>query len=61
MLMVQISVPSLFENERQVETFLVESLREAIELAKPVFKTTKIPYLQDEYLKLVESIENSHG
>ena len=57
MLMVQISVPTLFENEKDLEKFLAEALREAIRLAKPIFKSTKIPFSQEEYLRLVDSIE----
>jgi hypothetical protein len=57
MLMVQISVPTLFESEQHLEEFLVESLREAIQLAKPIFKSTKIPFSQDEYVRLVDAIE----
>lgn len=56
MLMVQIAVPALFDSRHHLEKFLVESLREAIQLAKPVFKSTRIPFSQDEYLQLVESI-----
>jgi hypothetical protein len=57
MLMVQISVPSLFENEQHLEGFLVEALREAIQLAKPIFKNTTIPFSHDEYLQLVDSLK----
>ena len=61
MLMVQISVPTLFENEQHLEKFLVEALREDIQLAKPIFKSAKIPFSQDEYLQLADSIERKGG
>ena len=57
MLMVQIAVPTLFENERHLEDFLVEALREAVHLAKPIFKSAKIPFSQDEFLRLVDALE----
>lgn len=57
MLMVQIAVPTVFENERHLEKFLVEALREAIYLAKPIFRSARIPFSQDEYLQLVGAIE----
>lgn len=57
LLMVQVSVPSLFEGEQHVQKFLIEALRQAIELAMPIFKSTRIPFSQDEYLQIVDSIE----
>ena len=59
MLMVQIAVPTIFEDERHLAQFLVESLREAIELAAPIFKSTKIAFAKEEYLQLVDAIELS--
>jgi hypothetical protein len=59
MLMVQISVPTLFESEQHLERFLVEALREAIQLAKPIFKSTKIPFSKEEYLQLADSLEKA--
>ncbi|MBI3822233.1 MAG: hypothetical protein HY289_06080 [Planctomycetes bacterium] len=59
MLMVQISVPTLFDNERHLENFLVESLRDAIQLAKPIFKAAEISFSPEEYLRLVDALETT--
>lgn len=60
-LMVQIAVPTLFENKQDLTKFLVEALREAIQLAKPVFRRTEVPFSHAEYLQLVDSIAKKVG
>ena len=58
-LMVQIAVPILFESDIHLAHFLVDALREAIDLAAPVFKSTKIYFSTEEYLTLVDAIAHN--
>jgi hypothetical protein len=58
MLAIQVSVPQhiVSAQEREIETFLVQALREAIDLAVPAFRKAEIPYPHAEYVALLEQI-----
>ena len=56
MLMVQVSVPPNVVTSENAESFVVQSLREAIRMAKPRFERAGIRYPEDQYLKEVDAI-----
>lgn len=55
-LMVQVSVPGEMVTSEDAESFVVQSLRDAVSLAGPKFDKAGIPYPEQEYLALVEEI-----
>ena len=59
MLMIQVAVPEEAKESKQQLKFILNSIREAIEIAKPVFKKAKVEYPAEAYLALVEQGENS--
>ncbi|MGL6073090.1 MAG: hypothetical protein ACRC8S_02895 [Fimbriiglobus sp.] len=59
MLMIQMAVPELFDSDQQRKRFMVECLREAVALARPVFKKTAIDFRAEEFLRLIDLIETT--
>ena len=61
LLQVQIAVPSDLNGKEQVEIdrFIVNSLRHAARIARPVFERAKISYSQEQYDAIVHRIERA--
>lgn len=61
LLQVQVGVPAEMcsQDQRAVATFVVDSLREAIRIARPRFDRANVPYRQEEYERLVDRLEES--
>lgn len=58
LLQVQVGVPPDLDrlDQCEIEQFLLSSLREAVQIAQPVFDKAKIPYQRDEYERLLDRI-----
>lgn len=56
MLMVQVSVPPDVVMSDEAEAFVIQSLKEAIRIARPRFERAGIPYPEDEYLSDVDGM-----
>jgi hypothetical protein len=57
MLAVQIAVPEDPTGVSELRAFVLASIREAIHLAQPQFEKAGIAYPRDEYLALVDELE----
>lgn len=56
MLMVQVSVPAALVMSEDSEVFIINSLREAVRMAKPRFQRAGIQYPEDQYLCEIDEI-----
>jgi hypothetical protein len=59
LLQIQVSVPKdiTAADEPTMEMFLLQALRDAIQLAVPVFDHAEIPYPHDEYVTLLDRMQ----
>jgi hypothetical protein len=57
MLMIQVSVPEEMKESTRQKQFLLDSIREGIQIARPRFQKANIAYPAESYLHLVEQAE----
>jgi hypothetical protein len=59
MLAIQISVPPevVFAEDADIQSFLVRAIRDSIDLAAESFHLAGIPYPHDDYLALIDRVE----
>lgn len=59
MLMVQVAVPEELLDSDKLAPFLFQSIREAIDITKLVFKKAKILFSAEDHLALVDQVERN--
>jgi len=59
MLQVQVAVPELMVEDHRPIGYLLDSAREAIAMAAPIFGKASIPFAAEAYLELIEAA-NKH-